>query len=48
MTRKAILVGCLGVVIVFAFLIYYGWPMMGNPEIECLPYAECESVDQAE
>lgn len=48
MIRKAILVGVLAVIALFAFMIYDGWFMKGDTDVECLPYAECESVDQAE
>ncbi len=45
MIRKAILVGVLAVIVLFAFMIYDGWFMKGDADVECLPYAECESVD---
>jgi len=47
MIRRAILFGCLAVILLFAFMIYDGWFMKGDYEVECLPYAECESIDQA-
>lgn len=46
MIRKAILFGCLVVILLFTFMIYDGWFMKGDTEVTCLPYAKCESVGQ--
>lgn len=48
MTKRAILLGVAVAAALFAFMIHDGWFMKGDREIECLPYAECETAQKAE
>jgi hypothetical protein len=47
-TRRAIVLGAVVAITLFAFMIYDGWFMKGDYEVECLPYAQCEAAEKAE
>ena len=45
MTGRAILFGLVGLITVFALMLWNGFFMHGDHEVECLPSAECEAAE---